>query len=521
MGDRRARRTKTLIIAALTLIGATGGLMLWTNMPWGIGVGYDSFYYLSAADNLLLGNGLSIQDGFGNFLPVTHYPPLYPLTLAAGMAATGLEGVVVARALTCLLFAMNVSVTGWLVFRYTGSLLASSLSVLAVLFSFVLIDLHLMAMTEPLFLVIMLLALYLLAEYVRSRRTGLLIGSAILAGAAYLTRYIGISLIVTGLLGLALFAKSSWRKKITDGLLYVSVSGAPVLVWYLRNFNLTGIATNRVMLFHPPTKTQLLLGANTVTSWVLPGFLPTVLRLAILTGVILFLLILLVWKLIRHPRYRDDRRNGYTCYWFITTLVIFDAVYIGLLGASLTFFDASTRLNDRILSPIYLTTLIWGILLLWNGLSIEGSRPKKLLAVVGILIFAGFNLARSADILREMRLEGIGFTGREWQSSETIALVSQLPADALLYSNEAFPITFLTGRLANWIPENFDPVKGEHDKRYLERIEEMKANLLQAKGALVVFDSITEANVYAPINELTAGLVLWKDAKDGAIFVSP
>lgn len=464
---------------------------------------------------------MSIQDGFGSFHPITHYPPLYPLALAAGMAATGLEGVIVARGLTCLLFAINVFVTGWLVFRYTGSLLAGSLSALVTFASPVLIDLHLMAMSEPLFLVFLLGGLYLLAEYVRNRRTGLLIGSAILAGAAYLTRYVGLSVIVTGLLGLFFFGESSWRKKITDGLVYVAVSGAPVLAWYLRNLTLTGIATNRVTLFHPPTKAQLLQGAEAITSWVLPGSLPMVVRMTILAGVILLLSILLAWYLIRESRHRADRINGITSYRFITALVIFDAVYLGLLGVSLTLFDASTRLNDRILSPVYQTALIWCFLLAWNGFSFEGSRVKKFLAVLGIVTFAGFNLARSADILLEMRFEGIGFTGREWQNSETIALVRRLPADVLLYSNEAFPITFLTGRLVNWIPENYDPVKRERDQRYPERIEEMRANILQAEGALVIFDSITRGNVHAPLEELTAGLVLWKDADDGAIYVSP
>lgn len=44
------------------------------NMPWGIGVGYDSVFYLSAADNLLNGLGLSRLDGYYNVIPLTHYP---------------------------------------------------------------------------------------------------------------------------------------------------------------------------------------------------------------------------------------------------------------------------------------------------------------------------------------------------------------------------------------------------------------------------------------------------------------
>ena len=43
-----------LAVAGLAIFGIA---WFWINTPWGIGVNYDSYFYLSAADNFLAGNG--------------------------------------------------------------------------------------------------------------------------------------------------------------------------------------------------------------------------------------------------------------------------------------------------------------------------------------------------------------------------------------------------------------------------------------------------------------------------------
>jgi hypothetical protein len=349
----------------------------------------------------------------------------------------------------------------------------------------------------------------------------ILVGAAALGSAAYLTRYAGVSILVTGVVALLILNGRNWRKKFSDTFLLIVVSCIPILLYYLRNFYLTGIATNRILLIHPPNRSQLLQGLNTISAWIAPGLLPSYLKIAILGGLILFIAIVLASWLVRRSRHPNINSVDNERVRFISILLLFEVVYLILLLVSLTFFDASTRLNDRILSPIYLTGIIFVFVLIWNGLTIEGQKAGKILVTLVIVIFISFNLWQSADLLKEMRVVGKGFTGREWVNSETIALVRQLPSGTLLFSNEAFPINFLTGRLVNWIPENYDPVKGEENPLYLERLKEMKFDILESRGALVLFDSIEETNVYASLDQLTSGLVLWKDAEDGAIFVSP
>ena len=71
------------------------------------------------------------------------------------------------------------------------------------------------------------------------------------------------------------------------------------------------------------------------------------------------------------------------------------------------------------------------------------------------------NFIRSASILREMKINGRGFTGRKWQASETIAAIGNLSPEVVIHTNEALPVYFITGRATNNIPEKIDPVKNQ------------------------------------------------------------
>ena len=135
----------------LTIFGLAGFALIWFSTPWGIGVGYDSIFYLSAADNLLSGSGLSRLDGYGNIIPLTHFPPLYPILLAVLSFVLRMDMVSVSGLLSAISFGCLVFLTGWLVYTITKTLIPGILSAIIVLSSPVLLDLQFLAMTEPLF----------------------------------------------------------------------------------------------------------------------------------------------------------------------------------------------------------------------------------------------------------------------------------------------------------------------------------------------------------------------------------
>jgi len=509
-------------ILLLISLGMVGSLLLWKNTPWGIGVGYDSVFYLSAAENFLDGLGLSRIDGYQNVVYLTHYPPLYPLILAAARYLTASESIaVMARALSALSFGLLIILIGITVRTFTGSMTAAVLSALFALSSSFLLDVHLMAMSEPLFFVFLILMLLTLSQYLNGRKYVWLVISGAIGALVYLTRYVGLTAITTGVIAIFIFGLGKIGRRIKDALIFSFLGIFPILIWYVRNYILTGTTTNRSIAFHPPTSERLLSGLTTINAWMLPGGIPAGIRPIAIVVIVIGGLFLLVfggyhfWT----RRYNDAVIAEAWKFFIISVLFIF--IYISSTLLSLTFFDASTKLNNRILSPVYFIGILMLFILLWNGLDLNHNRTGTIIIVLLFLGAISFNIAKSSELLAEMRLKGLGFTGRRWQSSETIDGVKELPIEGVLYSNEAFPIYFITGRPASWIPEKGDSVLGQETNEFDKKIEMMKAAIEETGGALVIFDSRKILSVYGSEEELTHGLVLWKDTSDGAIYVSP
>ena len=509
-------------IPLLIALGVVGSLLLWVNTPWGIGVGYDSVFYLSAAENFLDGLGLSRIDGYQNIVYLTHYPPLYALILAAARYLTASESIaVMARALSALSFGLLIILIGITVRTFTGSKAAAVLSALFALSSPFLLDVHLMAMSEPLFLVFLILMLLTLSRFLNGRKYVWLVISGAIGALVYLTRYVGLTAITTGVIAILLFGPGKMGRRTKDALVFSFFGIFPILIWYARNYILTGTTTNRSFAFHPPTSERLLSGLAVIYAWILPGGIPAGIRPIAMVGIIIGGLFLLVfggyhfWK----RRYNDAVIAAAWKFFIISVLFIF--IYISSILLSLTFFDASTKLNNRILSPVYFIGILMLFTVLWNGQDLNHSRTGTIIIVLLLLGAISINIAKSSELLMEMRLKGLGFTGRRWQSSETIKGVKELPIEGVIYSNEAFPIYFITGRPASWIPEKGDSVLGKETNEYDQKIEMMKAAIEETGGALVIFDSRMNPSVYGSEEELTLGLVLWKDTSDGAIYVSP
>lgn len=70
----------SILVPALALLGFAGLLY---STPGGIGLHPDSVVYIGVARNLLRGDGITFFDDAGDIAAVTHYPPLFPMTIAA------------------------------------------------------------------------------------------------------------------------------------------------------------------------------------------------------------------------------------------------------------------------------------------------------------------------------------------------------------------------------------------------------------------------------------------------------
>src|SRR5262245_19022014 len=161
------------------LLATAAGLSVLYTTPWGTGTGFDQGTYIGAARNLLAGRGLAIPWGVSAGQQVTHFPPLFPLLLAA-IGGLGPDPWEAARYVNAILRSVNVLVGACLAARlaptsWTAAPLAASLLFASVHMEFV----HGSAWSEPLFLCLLFASLLLLADYVARPHARLIIGSAL------------------------------------------------------------------------------------------------------------------------------------------------------------------------------------------------------------------------------------------------------------------------------------------------------------------------------------------------------
>jgi hypothetical protein len=335
-----------------------------------------------------------------------------------------------------------------------------------------------------------------------------------------MTRYAGGALVIAGALALILLGGTTLRKRLTDLACFVLISCLPPSLWFLRNESVAGTATNRQLAFHPPSIEQLDIACDTFSRWFVPLKTSGVAREAIVFAGVLALLALCGGALFlnrlrnRHP---SNEGNGRVPYVF----VIFVAVYVGFLFVSLSFFDAHSPLDVRILSPVFVSGLII-VMYLLNALlrSVEGVRAAQAAIIAVSLLFALSYLGSGVVWAIRTHDEGRGYASRRWQQSDIIASIRSLPEETLIYSNGPDAIKILTGRYARGLPTKFSPVNRSVHDSYPANLDFLRNELEERDGVLVYFNTITHRDYYPLEDELREAMPLIAVASedDGSIY---
>jgi hypothetical protein len=211
----------------------TSAIAVWILTSRGVGITPDSVTYLSAAASLSEACSLLEADG----APLSTFPPLYPVVLA-GLHLAGIPFPVGVPVLNGLLLGVLVWATGIVVHRVTDqtSYALCAMTLVAVGAPIQLVLSY--AWSEPLYLALTMSFAVIAPRAMQDRKERQLIFAGGLAGAAALTRYIGASVIITGLF-LILAAKDgrSYNQRCRRGARFLVISGLPGVApvsWTLR-----------------------------------------------------------------------------------------------------------------------------------------------------------------------------------------------------------------------------------------------------------------------------------------------
>ncbi|HZO86868.1 MAG TPA: hypothetical protein VFB38_00910 [Chthonomonadaceae bacterium] len=445
----------------------------------GIHIAADSVNYIGAARHLLLGEGLQdvILTLDGKPMPLTHFPPLYPLLLA-GIGLSGIEIPTAARWLNSLLFGVNVGLVGLLVAHYTRrSPFFTLLGAFFMLASVDMLTIHSVAFTEPLFICLTLLTLWLLALYLERPRWTLLLGAAGCAACALLTRYVGVALIAAGALGIWCLSCAALRQKLQEIGLYVGVAVFPMALWAIHNKLAGGNATDRKAGFYAFPEENLRLGLKTIGTWLVPG------RVAgIFSGLLVLACIigLIVWhRRLARQQERPTRAAPRPLRALPGLLILYLAVYSATLITSIRFFDPLTALDLRILSPIYVGTLLLVLCLAYDLVSwSDARRASAAVCAIGLLLVAKHLAGAVLWGVKTRHGEGVGYESAALRQSRIISRLETLPPTTRIFSNGPDTIYILTGRLASYLP--YKTRSG-----YLSDVAVMARQLAAQRGVII------------------------------------
>lgn len=530
----------------LLIVSAAASVFRTTEM--GIGLDPDSTSYIGAARGILQGKGLatpftSALDA-GDFAPMTHFPPLYPLSLA-GFGLLGIDPQIAARILAVLLFPLNIFLASALVYFHTRHGLPTLIAALLTLFSLDILKAHSMAWSEPLFISLTLVTVFLLTRYMESPSLLYLIGASLSASLGFLCRYAGISWMIGGATVSFLWGPRPLRLKMKHVGAFGTCSLLVVAPWFLRNFWVSGRPIDRTIVFHPVSPATLLNALQTVGKWLLPAIISG----EVLGGGIVIGLTLITCIAIRAAPSRKGQEVLYALLLFIWT-------YVLSLLVSISFVDYYTPLDERILAPVHVLAVLlvlsalhtlsnspalkpirglrlWRSTILWVGGSLfliiggiladpigfgsksglgskqlsliflgsaglAGSAMRKIYAgrvpvssiVKGIALamFLGWFAYPALDWIIHVH-DGLEFASQRWQNSQVIVAVKKLPEGIPIYSNGYDVIYIHSERPTKILPVRFIPQTIEPNPDFYAEIQTLGA-ALQKGGLLVWVDGL-------------------------------
>ena len=425
-------RPLPLLIVVLAGLG-TAHILVRTATDGAI-INGDSVCFLSTASNFLAGEGW--RDFAGR--PLVGWPPLFPLMLAAldGIGIDPVEGGrwVHAAAFGWIIWAAGLYLHSHLRSRLLG-LAATAIIAASLPLS------HFMArfLTEPLFVLLTLLALIQLAAFLnRGARTSLW-WAAVLTALAALTRYPGVALIGVGVL--LLLRTPPLATRLKDALAFGTVSSVPLAGVLVHNWAVSGGLTGRKEMSGQSLSDGLSQIGEVFGEWVVPPNTPdgVAYLLWLVVGLVGIAAVVLGVPRMRSNSYRQVGPmlpfGGFALAYLVFMIVVVP-------------FTVHQAIDSRYLLPVYVPLLLAAVLLLDRFLSIEATGRMVAirsgltsLVLLGACAHIGFSVDRHLHITRQAWTAGNKpwmINSRSWEDSEILHYIRDNPINGSIFSDAPY-----------------------------------------------------------------------------------
>ena len=442
-----------LIILVLVAVSA-GIAILLAQANYGPGISVDSACYLAITDSLASGKGYTMPfQAWNDTQPPKHvglWPPVFPLILAL-FKILGFSAVTAGAIFNAFLLSLSSIIFAYIAFRLLGSAFFSFLVGLAVALAPSLVFCASYILSETIFILVAVLALWLLTEGLLRKSAGRLFISALLVALATMLRYIGVVLAFTAILAIFCYPRFNLRegKRWLLALWYSAVAELPLALWLVYNQIASGSPVGPRAHSSFSLWLNLQRMVNLFGLWAVNLSVAKWLQVAIGFGLMAVLSVLLGFILLKRKKELNEKHrlviivfSGYVLLYIIALVFL----------ASVVKFDP-LDLNNRLLAPLVpaLLILVFTIALNWHLIF----AVKKWLKKAAIIIFSlwlAVGAFSCAEQLWKMYQQGTPvFSNPQWQK-EVAELEQELPVETPLVSNLPYPIYLYAQRVASFSP---------------------------------------------------------------------
>ncbi len=479
----------------------------------GVGMSPDSASYLRISEGIAAGQGVGFTSPDGEFSTIVHWPPLYPLVLASlSKVANDVRNG--GDILQAVLLATNLILLAILTFRMTRSRTAALCCALAAALSVELFQVHVMILSEPLFVALMLGGMLALDSAVRSRSLAIVALAGLLVGLAWLTRYAGVGIVAPCAALVMVFWRPGWLERIRATFIFGIVATGPMATWLIWGFRKTHSVANREFAWYPPDKETRLDGYQTIANWLLPANSSDE-KVAPIMALVLGVLVIgsAIWLATVATRPHRAR--------FLPIALLTAALgYVGCLVFSLCFADAYTPLDYRTLLPAMMLALP-----LLNGatvtMAMRSQLPKalRMTVAIGVVVVLLVRPLPLATWMSDASEDSVGYSSSVWRNMTLMKVVRQLPKTAFVYSNRSDAIFCCTLRPAGPLPRKFDPTRRAAEVTFESKLKRIQLNSAVRETFVVLF-RFRNAHQIVDENDLSRRfrLQLIMESPDGAIY---
>ena len=504
---------KLVFVLVVALIGMW--LMLSPTSRYGAGISSDSATYISAADSFAVGVGFFDYKGD----PLVDFPPLYPLILGSLTYLSGVTPFVWARLINAVAMSLLVISCALLFLRcFPYQPLWLFIGTASILFfpSFYIIGANVGA--DLLYILFSVWFCLVAQKFLATKSVIWLAFLSLLALLGSMLRWIGLCMLVTQLLLIAI----AYRREIKKAALYVLIFGGlaaiPFALWVVgRNYLNYGTFIGSMDAAAVSVWQNLAFSSARIAQWFFAT--PSVFWLQVVAIGLIFLLSI---------NHKEDWQR-----WLSRLLsnsflpvILLTLVYLGSIVLTVYNTDHYEAYDDRLQVPIFFALIIIWFSLLDELVFIHLSGRVKIAGIFLIVVMTGVGLIYPiSTIIQFTRLSnenGVVFYNlyntKEMVRSGLVVYLKEHPIDinVPIYSNEPEAVYFFTRH-----PVEQSPYDIENYKARPANITTQYANWPPEDEAyLVWFSSSYKKHHYDPeaLTQLAELNPLYKRA-DGAIYL--